>query len=389
MKMASPEMVDRMAVDYFMWHTYVEGGLCVAGEPVRLPRGELEELAALSERMSGLLQKTIDVVLEERALLDWYGFPAAVREMISAEISSSPLVLARHDAFRTTRGWMFAESNCDVPGGIHEASALNDLVLGDPSRFRVVPLLTEALCAERARLAVAVCYASGYGEDLEQCQFLRGAWNRMGLSAVLCNPENLTYDGGGLRAFGERIDAVYRFFPGEWMAEIDNIDQILAAARAGRLRMINGFSALIAQSKKTMALWHERPDLFAGEDRRFIEAHVPRTEAFRPSEIARYRRDRERLVVKRQFGRVGEEVLMGCFCSDEEWADWLDWPASEPHEWIVQERFENRPVEVGDRRLVGCFGPYVVSGRFAGYYTRLAGDGFITHDALVAAVAEA
>ncbi len=389
MRMATPGQVDRMAADYCVWNAYVEGGLCPLGEPVRLPRGELEELAGLSERLAGLLERTLDLVLADRDLLDWYGFPPAVRRMIAAEKPRPPVVLARYDAFRTARGWRFAEFNCDVPGGIHEAAALNDLVLKDPSRFRVVPLLTEALCAEKARPTVAVCYASGYGEDLEQCQFLRRAWNRQGLQAILCNPENLVYDGRDVRVFGEKVDAVYRFFPGEWMPEVENFRQILAASRAGRLRMVNGFSALVAQSKKTMALWHERPDRFSPEDRRLAAAHVPRTEVFRLEELGRYRRERDRLVVKRQFGRVGEEVLMGCFCTDEEWADWLGWPASEPEEWIVQERFEDLPVEAGGERLHGCFGPYVVSGRFAGFYTRLARDGFITYDALTAAVADA
>jgi len=389
MRMASPELVDRMTVDYFMWNTYVEGGLCPMGEPVRLPAKELEELALLSERLAGLIERTVDMVLADRELLDWYGFSPALREMIAAERPRAPVTLARYDAFRTPRGWLFSEFNCDVPGGVHEAAGLNDLVIGDPSRFRVVPLLTEALCAERVRPAVAVCYASGYGEDLEQCQFLRRAWNRRGLRAILCNPENLVFDGRDLRVFGEKVDAVYRFFPGEWLAEVDNFDRILAASRAGRLRMINGFSALVAQSKKTMALWHERLDRFSPDDRRLITSHVPRTWTFRREDLGRYRGERERLVVKRQFGRVGEEVLMGCACTDGEWADWLGWPASEPGEWIVQERFENRPVEVGGERLYGCFGPYVVSGRFAGFYTRLARDGFITYDALIAAVAEA
>lgn len=389
MRPLPPDLLDRMTVDYCVWHAYVEGGLCPVGEPVRLPRAELEEAARLSERLSALIDRTVDLVRGEPRLLDGYGFSPAVRELILSDRARDPVVLARYDAFRTPGGWRFAEFNCDVPGGVHEGAALNDLVAGDPSGFRVVPLLTDALCAETVRPVVAVCYASGYGEDLEQCQFLRRAWNRRGLQAILCNPENLVFDGRHLRAFGEKVDAVYRFFPGEWMAEVGNLGQILAASRAGRLRMVNGFSSLIAQSKKTMALWHERPDLFSSEDRRLVAAAVPRTESFRLSERGRYLRERERLVIKRQFGRVGEEVLMGSLCTDAEWADWMGWPASEPDEWVVQERFENLPVDLGGDRLCGCFGPYVVSGRFAGFYTRLAGDGFITYDALTAAVAEA
>jgi len=397
MKLAAPAVVDRISIDYLMWNAYVAGNLCALADPVRLPRRELDDVAALSERFSRLLDRTIDLVLADPALLASYQLAPAVRRLIAAERESphprEPVTLARYDAFRTPAGWSFAEFNCDVPGGIHEAAGLNDLIGRDPTRFRVVPLLTDALCAPSAtgttvRPTVAVCYASGYGEDLEQCQFLRNAWNRQGIPAVLCNPQNLTFEGGALKAFGHRVDVVYRFFPGEWMPQLDNLEEILAATRSGCFRMINGFASLLAQSKKTMALWHERPDLFTLEERDLISRHVPRTETFRLEELERYRRDRERLVVKRQFGRIGEEVLMGNFCEDDEWADWLGWPASEPEQWIVQDRFENLPVEVGGETLYGCFGPYVVAGRFAGFYTRLAGDGFITYDALVAAVTE-
>jgi hypothetical protein len=389
MNAAPREIVDRLSIEYLMWNAYVEGRLCPLAQPVRLPRRELEEVASLSERFSLLLERTIDLVLADPALLDRYGFSPEMRRMIASEPTPRPpVVLSRYDAFRTPRGWQFAEFNCDVPGGIHEGAGLNDLILGDPSKFRVVPLLTEALCTDRVSPVVAVCYASGYGEDLEQCQFLRRAWNRTGVQAILCNPGNLVFDGRALRVFGEKVDAVYRFFPGEWMAQVPNLEAILEAYREGLFRMINPFSSLIAQSKKTMAVWHENPGLFDPAERELILRHVPRTTSFQLAEMDRYRADRERLVVKRQFGRVGEEVLMGIACLDDEWAQWLKWPASEPEQWIVQDRFESLPVDGGGGPLHGCFGPYVVAGRFGGFYTRLSGDGFITYDALTAAVGE-
>jgi hypothetical protein len=384
--MAPPEIVDRMSIEYLMWNAYVDGRLSALADPIRLPGRELAELSALSERFAKLLEKTIDLVLGDPHLLAFYEFSPPLRRMIESESDRLPIALARYDAFRTPGGWRFSEFNCDVPGGVHEGAGLNDLIGGDRSRFRVVQLLTDAVCRRTVRPTVAVCYASGYAEDLEQCQFLRREWNRVGIRAILCNPENLVWNGRDLRAFGERVDIVYRFFPVEWLQEVGNFDALLSAARSGGLPMINGFTAMIPQSKKTMALWHERIELFDADDQALIRAHVPRSEAFRAGELGRYRRDRDRLVVKRQFGRIGEEVLMGCQCSDDEWADWLEWPASEPGQWIVQERFENLPLEVDGETIYGCFGPYVVDGRFAGLYNRFARDGFIAFNALVGAV---
>ncbi len=389
MRMAPPEIVDRMSIDYHMWNAYVDGRLSALAEPLRLPRRELDDLAHLSERFARLIEKTIDLVLGDSSLLAFYGFRPGLRRLLDSETTRQPVTLARYDAFRTPEGWRFSEFNCDVPGGVHEGAGLNALIAGDPSRFRVAELLVDSLCRNTVRPTVAICYASGYAEDLEQCQYLRREWGRVGIRSVLCNPENLVWNGRDLRAFGERIDVVYRFFPVEWMTEVETIDALLSASRSGRLPMINGFSSLIAQSKKTMALWHERLARFDAEERDLILRHVPKSEEFRVADLDRYRRDRERLVVKRQFGRIGEEVLMGLHCGDEEWSEWLAWPASEPREWIVQERFDNLPLQVDGETIYGCFGPYVVDGRYAGLYNRFAKDGFIAFNALVGAVVEA
>lgn len=383
MRLAAPALVDRLSVDYLMWNAYVDGRLCALADPVRVPRRELDEVAALSERFAALLERTVGLVLDDPALLASYGLPSALAGLPRPD---RHVVLARYDAFRTPGGWRFCEFNADVPGGIHEGAALADLVLGDASSFRVVPLLTDALCRDTVRPTVAVCYASGFGEDLEQCQFLRRAWSRQGIEAVLCSPRNLVFDGDRLSAFGVPVDVVYRFFPGEWLADVENAAALIDALRAGAVRMINPLTSLIAQSKRTMALWHERPELFTAEERELVRLHLPRTETFRLAELERYRRDRARLVVKRCFGRVGEEVLLGSACGDAEWADWLGWPASEPDAWIVQERFDVLAEEVGGERLHACYGPYVVDGRFAGFYMRLAADGFIGFNALIGAV---
>ena len=181
MRMAPPAIVDRMSIDYLMWNAYVDGRLSPLAEPIRLPKRELDELASLSERFARLLERTIDLVLRDAELLSFYEFNPLLRRMIESEARRLPIALARYDAFLTPGGWRFSEFNCDVPGGVHEGAGLNDLIGGDRSRFRVVELLTDALCRETVRPTVAVCYASGYAEDLEQCQFLRREWNRVGI----------------------------------------------------------------------------------------------------------------------------------------------------------------------------------------------------------------
>src|SRR5204862_3916714 len=103
--MAPPEIVDRMSIDYLMWNAYVDGRLSALADPIPLPRRDLDELAALSERFARLLEKTIDVVLRDPSFLAFYGFNPLLRRMIESERSRLPIALARYDAFRTPGGW--------------------------------------------------------------------------------------------------------------------------------------------------------------------------------------------------------------------------------------------------------------------------------------------
>ena len=48
-----------------------------------------------------------------------------------------------------------------------------------------------------------------------------------------------------------------------------------------------------------MALWHERLDRFDADERDLIRPPRPEVRAFRVADLDRYRRERERLVVKR------------------------------------------------------------------------------------------
>ena len=62
-----------------------------------------------------------------------------------------------------------------------EATGLAELVGGDPRACRVLEAATELACRDLVRPRVGIVYASGFGEDLEQCQFLRRSAWRAGL----------------------------------------------------------------------------------------------------------------------------------------------------------------------------------------------------------------
>lgn len=376
--------LDALQTDYFVWSAFVEGELKPLGIPLALSRRERDEIAALAENLEALIRRTMALCRADASLLDFWGFSPAMRRMIATglrdERGDSDL-LVRFDVFATPSGWKISEPNCDVPGGIHEAAGLNHLVGGDPGEFRVLPLLTDLACRESFRPNLGIVYASGFGEDLEQCQFLRQAWVDRGLSVALGSPGNLRFRDGKLHLFDLPLDALYRFFPAEWLEGSPALEEILAAVEARAVRMINPFSQLPAQSKTVMAFWHRHRGLFSAQERSLIDESVPYTEIFAQERLSEYLHDRQRWAIKRGFGRVGEQVLLGVLYDDEEWEEALAWPLSEPGQWIAQERFEVLPRRLGGEAIFPCYGAYTVGGRYAGLYTRGASESFIRWDA--------
>jgi hypothetical protein len=147
-----------------------------------------------------------------------------------------------------------------------------------------------------------------------------------------------------------------------------------------RFPMMNPLRYLLRQSKLMFALWCEGDGL-SEVDRQLLARHCPRTVLFDPAEVPRLQEERERWVLKRAFGRMGDSVIMGTLVTDKEWTEALAEASRSPGDWCVQERFSVVPLAFADGPLYPALGAYVVNGRFAGYYSRAAVKPFLTHEA--------
>jgi hypothetical protein len=112
---------------------------------------------------------------------------------------------------------------------------------------------------------------------------------------------------------------------------------------------------------------------FSKRSQATIEALVPvtsRLETVHPERLIVEQRD---WVLKSDYGAEGEEVVIGRDCTAETWAESLR--LARPGRWIAQRHFE----AVRDARgRVPNYGVFLVAGRAAGLYLRLA-EG--SHDA--------
>ncbi len=387
--MRTADLLDALASRWWKWDPFVDGVPSVSPEPLVLSRAEWDELCGLARAFGALCEKTGLWAREDPAAAEFLGVTGDAGEAFRAAPRLRRWTLpgiSRTDFFRTASGWVVPEFNTDCPGGHNEAEGLGAEVgaehpgLANPTRL--LDAIVENLTAYHAHPTVGLLLATVYAEDLQVAALVEAALARRGIPAVRGSPDNLEWDGRRLLLLGEPVDVLYRFYPTDWLADVPGRTPLFRALAAGAVRLVNDFSEVAAQSKRVFALWQGNPGRLTEAERALVEAHAPRTEALDPARAGDYRRDRERLVLKRVWGRMGEEVLLGDLAAPAEWDEALGEAAREPGLWAVQERFHALPTRHAERDVTACVGVYLVGGEPAGAYTRVSESPHIGYDAV-------
>jgi glutathionylspermidine synthase len=370
------ELLRALRFRHYKWDTYACGACLILPQAIVLSRRTHEQVVAAVEAIDRALRRFEQRVRSDRHVLRRLAIPDALHGIIAAEREET-LQIARYDLFPCADGrWMVSEFNEDVPGGYNEA-VIPSLLGAPPAGTSWEGDLRRSFTAAfAAHERVAFLYATAFSEDLQHMLILEKWLREEGHGTVLGSPAHLHRRWRRPHVLGERVDAAFRFFPGEWMPALDNLD---AWQRLGPgLPMMNPLHRLVRQSKTMFALWREGA---GADDRALIDRHCPRTLPFEGCGPERLREEREAWVIKRAFGRMGDSVVIGALATPKQWDAAIAEAARRPHEHCVQERFDAVPLAFGERMLYPALGAFIVNGRFAGYYSRAAATPVTTHDA--------
>jgi hypothetical protein len=369
---------------YQKWDSYVEGQLRLLPESLVLTPAEHAQIVQMAQRLAAILrglERRLKGCPERLADL---GIPAVVRDWIQRE-PDSDWQLARYDFFRTPEGgWQVCEFNEDVPGGFNEIiSAARLLQPYHPGLRFVDDFASHLLRVLPDRGRIALLYATGYAEDLQHMVVLQQLLRERGQESVLCSPRHLRRTWRGFSACGQTVVAGIRFYPGEWFGLLENQRDWRRAVR--QWPMLNPLTRLITQSKAVFALWSE-PGWVDPDDLRFLQEVAPETmrlgERWTDDSLRReLEGDPPGWVLKQNFGRMGDNVVMGSLVPATEWQAALREVGRQPAAWVAQRCFAVAPVDFARGPLYPAVGAYLINGRFVGYYSRVAPAPFLTHQA--------
>lgn len=367
----------RAIFDCCKWDPQVGDTCAISRYPLVITRAAWGEVVSLAEALARETVAAETEIVSRPDLQQRLGLPRAVRQVLkrapSVGATRGALRLIRFDFHYTSDGWRISEANCDVPGGMNEASGLPPLFaphysgavsVGDP-----VAAYVESVAALAGPSGtVALVHATAYSDDQQMMSFIARRLEAAGLSTHLASPNHIRWHGktAHLEAAWWRgpLDLIVRFFPAEWLTGLPHDSGWAHFFVGADTPLSNPATALLAQTKRFPLIWDS------------LQTPLPTWRALLPEtrdpRDAPWTHDPDEWVVKPALGRVGEDIGMRNVVQAKEMrriarsVRW--WPSA----WVAQRRFHLIPTEVAGVPVFPCLGVYTLDARVVGAYARLA-----------------
>jgi Glutathionylspermidine synthase preATP-grasp len=370
--------------------------------------GQVRRVKHAVTALCRVLDRFCDAYPTDARLRDELQLPDMEDQLIRIEPGfPRPMRICRLDAFLQGYDVKFLEFNADSPAGtgytdilFEGLSATIDLERVrqefDTTYTRILPELIATLrdayahvrltrpdLPERPRLALVDSVDS---PSIPEFRIICAAAEAAGLSALHATLDEVDYDGTTLRVKDEPVHLVYR------RALLEDLDQsdLVAAARDGRVCVVNPFRSRVANNKKLFALFQDPrfTHLIQGDEAEVIRATIPWTRILRPGRVTYgdwtidllsfIADNREKLVLKPASDFGGHGVSLGMETEQDEWeriiaahADRADYIVQE-YVPVPEEMFptiEDGHVQMRLKRF--NINPFGIGGRYAGSITRI------------------
>ncbi len=384
--------------------------LCPFAMPQFVSREDYDHVRATARGVYGATIKAWKAL--GPALHDLVGLSEAERELTALDPGvASPSPLSRLDSFLTPTSYAFVELNAETPAGLGYADVLSDVFM----ELGVMRELKKAFTIHRPHPCgklletLITCYRQAGGDkprpliaivDYDEVptraehHILRNLFETAGAAAIVCDPRNLTFEGGALRHDGVVVDIVYkRLLVNELLEKADEVKPLLEAARAKACVFVNPFGCKPIHKKAIFAILTDEAQQhhFSDAERAAIAETVPWTRMVREGkttyqgaeiDLLKFMRDPDRraeLVLKPNDEYGGKGVFLGFESTAAQWDAAI--ATSLRSGYVVQ-----RKVEIGRQAFpvispglplkdfVVDLDPYLFFGEVEGFLTRLSGS---------------
>jgi glutathionylspermidine synthase len=406
--------LERHVADWLHDHDVVFNGATIPFVlmPHFVSPGQLRRVKHSVDHLCRVLDRFCDAYAQDAALRDELALSPQEDSLIRIEPGyPRPMRICRLDAFLHGYDVKFLEFNSDSPAGIGYTDILFEGLKASIDLPRVkeefdtayTPMLPDLITTlldayahvrhpdqpEQPRLALI---DSEDSPAVPEFRIVCAAAQQHGIDATYGTLEDLSYDGSTLHLNDEPVHLVYR------RALFEDLDQadLVAAARDGRVCVVNPFRARVANNKKLLALFQDPrfAHLIEGDEQEVVQKTVPWTRILRPGRVTYgtwtidllsfVSDNREKLVLKPASSYGGRHVSLGMETEQHRWEEIIAEHA-ERADFIVQEyvpvpeemfpTIEDGHVQMRLKRF--NINPFGIGGRHVGSITRISDQAVI------------
>ncbi|PKM76915.1 MAG: hypothetical protein CVU90_10075 [Firmicutes bacterium HGW-Firmicutes-15] len=345
-------------------------------EPVRISRTLYHEVIAATEGLGRVFVKT-RIFLQNNLVLftPLLGIPECLQSLVAQDEGEWLSLLGRFDWAIDRHGSLrLLELNTDTPAGL-ESVALNSLIhplcpnSEDPNRGLLDLLANQYrhLLSRSPRKSVKTLGLVGCPsaeEDWFQLMLFGEILRSQVDELILGDISGLSLKDGHINLYGQHLDALYRHYPLDWMAENRQHQRLIPGLK--ELYMINPSSALIPQSKAFLAIvWQLLQEgFYLPEEADLLQRYVVPTYLNWPEKPC---------VIKPYWEREGQGVVF----SNQITSDQISGLAEQ--DLVYQELVDIGPVDITIRNTYSSqfqvaypiLGAFLAGDQFGGLYTRL------------------
>jgi hypothetical protein len=363
-------VVRRSVSESFKWNLDDGGQSRLCDFPLLVGRELADEFACLAVALDAEAREAELELLERPDLHARLGLAGPLRRALRDASAARDGRFARFD-FHPMVGGGFAitEGNLDVAGGFNESSGVARIfaehvvggeAVGDPAA--AVATAIRAAVGPGAR--VGCLHLTNFTDDHQVARFVARELERAGTVPVLFGPGQLRWEAGSACALVGAdlvpLSAVFRFLPADWLPRLERASEWQRIFQPGSTLWVNPGSTILTQSKRFPLVWSE------------LHAGLATWKSLLPETRSPLRAFGEHWVLKPALAHEGYRVGMPGITDERDYLRIRLESRLVASRWVAQRRFHAAAIATPDGPRFPCVGSYVVNGRPAGLYGRLA-----------------
>ncbi|MGE5627678.1 MAG: glutathionylspermidine synthase family protein [Solirubrobacterales bacterium] len=379
------KITEKAIFDYNFTGQYSNTDEYISLNSMVLDKTIFNEINDASIKYCTILRKTSELIKNNfDSFSELLGIPAALKNLILNSYTDAFCAVGRIDFVMDNEGKLkILEINSETPAGLVESVGIQNIIHEDLSipYININENLKENIkksfekilddFSKKGQMKNIGFVCTSYFEDWYNTEMLMKIINESGkYNLFLGNVYDIKVKDNKLHLYGNELDAVYRYFPLDWLATDIELKDVFEALNK-KTFSINPTHTIITQSKAIYCVIYELlgKGFFLKGEEDFIRKYIPYS-CFEPDENLPVD-----CMAKPCLSREGKGIVMSYEGIDRNIKD-----------VILQERINTKPFEMmkhktvasENRFLFPVLGVYITGDKPSGIYTRM-GD-FVTNE---------